>query len=150
MTLPKWVALGACACLATAVSSAQQSFPLRSGEWEARISSVGSKDAPMVLRLCLNDELWQKALAQNPSCSVQQLTFSSRGATYSMDCPMAAFQMKGKVDVSFDGKEHMTARSSMDMTFNGSDTHLVSLLDYRYKGPTCSPNDVNMRQESPH
>ncbi len=150
MTFPKWAALGVFALLASAVSSAQQKFPLRSGEWEATISAMGANSAPMVLRLCLNDELWQKAFTQNPSCSVQQLAFSSRSATYSLDCPMKTFQMKGKVDVSFESAEHMTATSSMDMTFNGTVTHLVSSLDYRYKGPACSPNDVNLRQNQPH
>jgi hypothetical protein len=114
------------------------------------MSAAGSTGQPMVLRLCLNDELWLKAFSRNPSCSVQQLSFSPTRATYSMDCPMKAFQMKGKVDVSFDGLEHMTARSSMDMTFNGATTHLDSLMDYRYKGPACSPNDVNLKQELPH
>jgi len=37
----------------------------------------------------------------------------------------------------------------MDMTMGGSTAHSVSILDYRYKGPACSPNDVNLKPQQP-
>jgi hypothetical protein len=146
MTSLKWTALCLIALMATAVSSAQQKFPLRAGEWETSTSVAGSSDKPTELLYCLNDELWTKALTQNPSCSVTQLSVTLVGASYSMDCPMKAFQMKGKVAMSFDGMSHMTAKGSFDMTVNGKVTHSESLSDYRWKGPTCNPNtDMNLK-----
>ncbi|MGD0732106.1 MAG: DUF3617 family protein [Terracidiphilus sp.] len=149
MTFSRSAFLGLIVLGATGLAPAQQKFPLRPGEWVARITTAGAKTAPMVLRLCLNDESWLKTFARNPSCSVEQLTFSSKGATYSLDCPLNSFQMKGTVDVTFEGPQHMVARSSMDMTMGGSTAHSVSVLDYRYKGPTCSPDDVNLKSDQP-
>jgi hypothetical protein len=149
MTFLKVAAFGAIVFLGASISSAQQKFPLRSGEWEASISSDASKAPPKVILLCLNDELWLKAMSQSPSCSMQKLSSSARGASYSMDCPMQAFQMKGKVDVSFLGMEHMTARASMDITLNGIASHSTISVNYRYKGSTCNPEDVNLQQNQP-
>jgi len=148
MTGLKWGALAVMAIMAVAVCSAQQKFPLRSGEWEATMSAAGPQAPPLVLRYCLNDALWEKALTQNPSCHIQMLNLSSRGASYTMDCNAQVYQMKGKVDMTFDGIEHMTAKGSIDMTMNGKTTHSVSAVDYRYKGATCSPNDLNLKQQN--
>lgn len=146
MTSLKWTALCLIALMATTASSAQQKFPLRSGEWEATTSSSLPNQAPMVLPYCLNDELWTKALTQNPSCSITQFSVSLTGTSYFMDCPMKSFQMKGKVVMTFDGMSHMTAKGSFDMTLKGKVTHSDSQTDYRFKGPTCNPNtDLNLK-----
>jgi hypothetical protein len=58
---------------------------------------------------------------------------------------MKAFQMKGKVDMTFDGMEHMVAKGQIDITMNGKTTSSSSLADYRWKGATCSPNDANLK-----
>ncbi len=146
MTSFKWTALCLIALVATAISSAQQKFPLRAGEWETTTPSSIPNQSPTVLRYCLNDELWTKALTKMTSCSVTQLNVSLIGASYILDCPMKTVQMKGKVVMSFDGMSHMTAKGSFDMTVNGKVTHSESQTDYRWKGPTCNPNtDINLK-----
>jgi len=150
MTSLKAVACGAVVLLGTSVASAQQKFPLRPGEWEASISADASKVPPKVILLCLNNELWLKAMSQNPACSMQQLSYSSKGTSYSMDCPLQTVQMSGKVYVSFLGMEHMTARATMDITLNGVTSHSKIYVDYRYKGATCGPGDVNLQQKQPN
>ncbi len=130
---------------ATANCMAQEKFPLRSGEWEAKMSDDSMPNSAMTMKYCLNDELWTRALTRNPSCKIDQLSVTSGGATYTMDCPTKSFQMKGKVELSFDGMEHMTGKGLMDMTINGKTTSSVSHVDYRWKGATCSPDDVNLR-----
>jgi hypothetical protein len=145
MTFLKWTGLSAIAFVATSLCTAQQKFPLRPGEWNVTMSAAGSQNAPMVLPFCLNDETWQKALNQNPSCTVQQFTTTSTGTSYTLDCNTKTYQMSGKVKITFDGMEHMIANSSIDMTMNGKITHLTSQVDYRWKGATCSPNDMNLR-----
>jgi hypothetical protein len=41
---------------------------------------------------CLNDEIWQKALKQNPVCTIQELKVTSGGITYSLDGRRRAFR----------------------------------------------------------
>lgn len=151
MAFLKWAALGGFVLMATAVSSAQQKFPLRSGEWETTTPSGMADQAPTVLVYCLNDELWTKSLTQDPACSIQQLRVSSSGASYIMDCQMKVFQMKGTVTMTFDGMQHMTSKGSIDLTLNGKTTHSVTQTDYRWKGPTCNPStDMNLKFSKQH
>jgi len=151
MAFLKWALLGVILLMATAVSSAQQKFPLQSGEWEATTPGSTPNQPSMVLPYCLNDELWTKALTQNPSCTITQLNASLTGASYLMDCPMKAFQMKGRIDISFDGMTHMVGKGSFDITVNGKTTHSDSQTDYRWKGPTCDPNtDLNLKFSKQH
>jgi hypothetical protein len=133
--------------MAASFCSAQQKFPLRPGEWEATLPAASAQDAPTVLPYCLNDELWLKAFNIMPSCTIQNFTMTSRGASYTMDCDMKMYRMNGKVEMTFDGMEHMSANGSFDMTMNKTTTHTTSKTDYRWKGPTCSPNDMNLRHK---
>ena len=142
-------ALFACVSIATAACSAQQKFPLRHGEWEATTASEGQKDS-LVLHYCMNDQTWMKALTQNPVCTLQQLNYSSRGASYNVDCPAKSFQMKGRVDLNFVAMEHMTAKGAFDMTVNGKTSQVVSTVDYRWKAAACNPNDINLRANKPN
>lgn len=151
MTSFKWTIFCLFALMATAVSSAQQKFPLRAGEWATTTPSTIPNQPPMVLLYCLNDELWTKALAKGTSCSVTQLNVSRTGANYVLDCPMKTVQMKDKVVMSFDGMTHMTSKSSSDMTMNGKVSHSESQTDYRWKGPTCNPTaDQNLKLSNAH
>ena len=145
MTFLKYVTLGVMAVVAIQVCSAQSKFPLRSGEWEAAMSVPGSPGSSVTMLYCLIDALWQKALTQDPMCSVQQLAITSSGGSYSLVCEMKSFQMKGKVDMVFDGLEHMTAKSQVDITMAGKTTSSASVAEYRWKGATCSPNDANLK-----
>ena len=145
MTFLKYVAFGVTTLAAIQVCSAQDKFPLRSGEWEAKMSAPGSPSSSVSMLYCLNDALWQKSLTQDPQCSIQHLAITSSGGTYAIDCEMKAFQMKGKVDMTFDGMEHMIAKGHIDITMNGKTTRSSSVADYRWKGATCSPNDANLK-----
>jgi len=145
MTLLKYVTLGALAVVAIQVCSAQSKFPLRSGEWEADMSVPGSPGSSVTMLYCLNDALWQKALTQDPLCSVQQLAITSSGGSYSLDCESKSFQMKGKVEMVFDGLEHMTANGKVDITMGGKTTSSTSVAEYHWKGATCSPDDANLK-----
>jgi hypothetical protein len=142
MTFPKHVAMGAMALVAIQVGSAQTKFPLRSGQWEATTSFVGSQTPPLTIAFCLNDESWQKALTQSPHCSVQQLKITPGGASYLVDCP--SLQTKGKVEMTFDGTQHVTAKGQFDITADGKTTSSATVAEYRWKGATCSPDDVNL------
>jgi hypothetical protein len=130
--------------LGTANCMAQEKFPLRSGEWEAKMSADNMPNSNMTMKYCLNDELWTRALTQNPDCKIGQFSVSASGATYTMDCSMESFQMKGKAELTFDGMEHMTGKGLFDMTINGKTSSVVSRVDYRWKGATCSPDDANL------
>jgi hypothetical protein len=148
MTRLHYLIPGLAAILAVQVSSAQTKFPERAGEWEVTTTAPGSQVPPTTMLYCLNDEMWQKALTQVPSCSVQQLEVKSKGVNYNLDCAGKSFQMKGKVEMTFDGPEHMTAKGLFDMTMNGKTTSSTSLVAYHWKGATCSPNDVNLKLRS--
>ena len=145
MTFLKYVALGVMAVVAIQVCSAQSKFPLRSGEWEADLSVPGSPSSSVTMLYCLNDALWQKALTQDPLCSVQQLAITSSGGSYSLNCESKSFQMKGKVNMVCDGLEHMTAKGQIDITMSGKTTSSTSVAEYHWKGATCSPNDANLK-----
>ena len=151
MTFLKMAALGASVLMAAVGSSAQQKFPLHAGEWESTIASSTPNQQPMVLRYCLNDELWTKALTKMTSCSVTHLAVTPIGASYNLDCPMKTVQMVGKVVMSFDGMSHMTAKGAFDMTMNGKVSHSETRTDYRWKSPTCNPNaDMNLKFQHAH
>jgi hypothetical protein len=145
MRFLKYVACGVTALAAIQVCSAQNKFPLRSGEWEAKMSVPGSPSSSVSMLYCLNDALWEKALTQDPQCSIQHLAITSSGGSYAIDCEMKVFQMKGKVDMTFDRMEHMIAKGQIDITMNGKTTSSTSVADYRWKGATCSPNDANLK-----
>ena len=145
MTFFKMTGLVAVVLMATSFCSAQQKFPLRSGEWEATVPAINAQDTATVLLYCLNDELWLKAFTQMPSCTIQNFNMTSKGASYTLDCNMSTYRMNGKVQMTFDGMEHMTANGSIDMTMNGKTTHSTSITDYRWKNSTCSPNDLNLK-----
>jgi hypothetical protein len=145
MTFFKMTGLVAVVLMATSCCSAQQKFPLRSGEWEATLPAVNAQDTPTIVTYCLNDELWQKAFNQMPSCTIQNFNMTSKGASYTLDCDMKMYRMNGKVVMTFDGMEHMTANGSIDMTMNGKTTHSTSQVDYHWKNATCSPNDMNLK-----
>lgn len=104
----------------------------------------------MVFLYCLNDQLWQKALTQNPSCKIDMISITSHGANYSLDCPNPVMHLRGKVQLIFDGMTHMTGNGQVDITANGNTTHSTSRIDYHWKSSTCGPNDMNLRQTRPH
>jgi hypothetical protein len=133
------------AVLVVQVMTAQVKFPERAGEWETTASSPGSPAPPMTTFFCLNDEMWQKGLTQNPSCSIHELSVTSNGVTYNMDCNGRSYQLKGKVELTFDGAEHMSGKGTMEMTMNGKTSNSTTLMDYRWKGRTCSSKDVNLK-----
>jgi hypothetical protein len=141
MGIFKWTAVTMIALIAAASCSAQHKFPLRPGEWVMTSPDAGST----TFLFCLNDEMWEKALTQNPVCTIQQFSVTASGASYYMNCPAKSFQMKGPVTLTFDGLQHMTGKAVLDMTVNGKTTTSTSLSDYQWKGATCSPNDLNMR-----
>jgi len=145
MRFLKCAALGTMILAAAGICSAQQKFPLRAGEWEATMSAPGTQGPPMTMLYCLNDQLWEKALTQNPSCKIQLGTITAAGMSYTMNCDMQLYQMKGKVDMRFEGKEHIVAKSSLEMTMQGKTTTTSSLLDYRWKAAACSQNDANLK-----
>jgi hypothetical protein len=152
MTFVKLAVLGVFALMATAVCSAQQKFPLRSGEWTSTTPDPTGTGTPFVMLFCLNDDLWVKAFVHNPSCSLKNLNITSSGGSYDMDCPGKAFQMKGTIKMTFDGMTHMTATASLDMTANGKTTHTDSTSDWHWKGATCDASaDINLRNlNRPH
>jgi len=152
MTFPKSALLGVVVLLAAPACSAQQKFPLRSGEWTATTPDpTGPNKTPYVMLFCLNDEMWTKALTQNPSCTISQFNITSGGGSYSLDCPAKSFQMKGSVKLTFDGMTHMISNGSFDSTVNGKTTHMDSTSDYRWKGPTCNPDaDMNLKFHKQH
>jgi hypothetical protein len=151
MMFLKVAALGACALIASAVVSAQQKFPLRSGEWTLSMPDpMGQGGKPFSMLLCMNDETWAKALSgRNPTCSVAQLNIGLTGGSYQLSCAGKAFQMKGSVKLSFDGPTHIHSVGSIDTTAGGTTTHMDTISDYNWKGPVCDPNaDINLKIHS--
>ena len=146
MTFLKSAVLAVIVLMATAVSSAQQKFPLRSGEWTATTPNpMHSGGPPMTMLLCMNDEAWTKALS-NRTCSLQDLNITSSGGSYSMACGTGSFQMKGSFKLTFDGMTHFVSSGFIDSTMNGKTSHMDSSTDFRWKGPTCNPDvDQNLR-----
>jgi hypothetical protein len=131
--------------MAAAPSSAQHKFPLRSGEWSVSVSGAAPSDQQPSLLYCLNDEQWTKALTQDPACIVSNLVVTPIGVSYHMVCQMKVVQTTGDEVMTFDGMEHMTAKGSFAMTFNGKTTSSTTHAEYHWKGPTCSPDDMNLR-----
>jgi len=145
MSCFKSAAFGVLALMATVPCSAQQKFPLRSGEWSVTVARTSPSDQDTTLLYCLNDEQWTKALTQDPSCTVSQLVVTPISASYHLECQMKVMQMEGNVVMSFDGMEHMTSEGSFDMIFQGKKTSSVTHAEYRWKGSACSPDDMNLR-----
>jgi len=151
MTFLKLAPLGVIVLMATAVASAQQKFPLQSGEWQATVSVPGPNGKPSVLLYCLNDETWDTALIHNPACSTQKLNITSGGASYVMDCQHGSVQTRGTVTITFDGKQHMITKDSIDTITNGQTANKVYSVDYRWNGPTCNPStDMNLKFKQAH
>jgi hypothetical protein len=150
MSILKCAALGIFALAATATCVAQHKFPLRSGEWLATMPMPGSQ-TPMTMLFCLNDDLWEKAFSQNPSCKISEFNLSSTAVSYQIDCDMKSMTMKGRIDGSFDGMEHMTSKATLDMTMNGKATQSSASTDWRFKGATCNPDaDMNLKLHKEH
>ena len=147
MTLLKGVTVGVLALAAIQICSAQSRFPLRPGEWEAKLSAPGDPGPPVTTLFCLNDALWVKALTQNPICTIRQLSVTAGGASYTMDCETKAFQMKGNVNLVFDGMEHMTANGKIDISMSGKTSSSSTEADYRWKSAACSANDANLKPQ---
>ncbi len=143
MRVSGWVGLCVVVLTTGTLCSAQQKFPQRPGEWAMTSPEMGSK--PMLF--CLNDDEWQKALTQNKVCTIHDLNVSSSGVSYSVDCPGKSFQMKGRVTMTFDGKEHMIGTGQIDSLMNGKTTTTQTHQDFRWKNPECSPNDLNLRAD---
>jgi hypothetical protein len=146
MTSLKWSALCLIALMAS-VGSAQQKFPLRSGEWTATTPDpTHTGQQQMTMLFCMNDATWTKAINGNPRCTMEQLNIASSGGSYSLTCSGQAFQMKGSFKMTFDGMTHMTTSGSIDTTANGKTSHMDSTVDFHWKGTTCNPNvDMNLR-----
>lgn len=146
MTVFKWTALGAAVLAAAGVCPAQQQqrFPLQPGEWEVSTTAQGSRE-PVVLRVCLNDDLWTRALSPSPKCSIQGLNVTAKGVSYVSTCPSSTSEMKSTVEITFDGKDHMVAKGTSEIVADGNKSTIKSLADYRWKNPTCNPSDVNLK-----
>jgi hypothetical protein len=145
--LNKLAALGACALLASAVVSAQQKFPLRSGEWTLSMPDPTEAGKQFSMLLCMNDETWAKALSgRNPTCTVTQINIGLTGGSYQLNCAGKTFQMKGGVKLTFDGPTYIHSVGAIDTTVNGNTTHMDTISDYNWKGPVCDPNaDINLK-----
>jgi len=132
-----------------ATGMAQQRFPGRPGDWEFTSKSEGLPE-PVVLRMCLTDETWSKALTQNnSSCKIQQVSATSTNLHWKLDCEMrSGGKGGGDVELTFDGPEHMTGKSAITMTVRGQTMNMSMQLDYRWKGPVCTDADVNMKKKT--
>jgi hypothetical protein len=152
MTFFKWAFLGAIILMANSISSAQEKFPLRSGEWQVTSPSAVPNQPPIVQLYCLNDDLWAKTLVRNHSCTITDYALTSAGASYHMSCSMKTFQMKGKVSIVFDGMTHMVGQGSFTMdTVKSGVSHSDSQTDYRWLSATCNPStDVNLKVGNPN
>ena len=141
LTWPMWIAACVVAVMTSGVSAAQ-GFPLRPGEWEISTTSEMTGD-PFALLFCFTDETWKKGLTQNPACAIRELSVTSKGIHYLMDCQMKTVQMKGPVDLTFDGMEHMTGKATFARTRKGKTTGMQVVMDYRWKAAACGPADLN-------
>jgi hypothetical protein len=150
MSYSKWPSFCLIAFMVTATCSAQQKFPLRSGEWASTTPDPTHKtQQPLTMLFCMNDATWTKALNGNPVCSIRQLNIASSGGSYSMSCAGQAFQMNGAFKLTFDGMTHMTTKGSVETTVGGKTNHMDSSTDFRWKGPNCNPNvDVNLKNRN--
>jgi hypothetical protein len=142
--------LGFVVFLSTSATWAQQKFPLRQGEWTMTTPDPTDPDHPMVMNFCLNDEAWSRALSPNSTCIVSDFKFNPNGATYNFTCKGASMQMSGAGTWTFDGMEHIVAKTVMTMTIGGKTKTSPAQGDFRWKKPACDPNDVNLRARQPH
>jgi len=147
MTFPKFATVALFALLTTAAASAQQHFPLRSGEWTSTTSQTSQVTGkPITMLMCMNDETFTKALSGNPTCSLKNFILTPVGGSYSLACSGKNMQMTGDFKIVFDGMTHMTSSGSMTISFNGKTNQMNSTSDFRWKGPVCDPNaDINLR-----
>ena len=135
--------IGVLGSVAVAVTAAPQGFPLRPGDWEVTTTSTGGR--PIAQHFCYTNETWAKGLTQNPLCTIQQLTVTAAGMHYNLACTMKTAEIKGPVDVTFDGMEHMTGKASMATTVGGKTTTSQTVTDSRWKAMACTAADVNMK-----
>ena len=150
MNYSKWLMYAIFALIVTAAAtsnSAQQKFPLRSGEWTATMKLDPSLP-PSTILYCLNDDLWNKSLTQNGTCTVTQLSLTSSGMSYISNCTMSGAQIKSTVQMTFDGMQHMTSSAVTDLTMGGKTTKSSMTIDYRWKGSACTPSDKNLEKKS--
>ena len=147
MTFPKFATVALFALLTTAAASAQQHFPLRSGEWTSTTSQTSQVTGkPITMLMCMNDETFTKALSGNPTCYLKNFVLTPVGGSYSLACSGKNMQMTGDFKIVFDGMTHMTSSGSMTISFNGKTNQMNSTSDFRWKGPVCDPNaDINLR-----
>ena len=122
-----------------------QGFPMRSGVWDATVSASNANIAPMKIQYCLNDATWAKALSMNKACKMDRLSVGVGGLHYYLRCKTVDREMKGPVQLSFDGKEHMTQKASMELTTQGHSINAISTVDYRWKSATCTGKESNMK-----
>ena len=115
---------------------------MRAGDWE--YAAKMPNGAPLITHFCLNDDTWIKSVTQNPVCKIEGLSVTSKGASYTMDCPT----MKGSIELIFDGLEHMAGKASITMTRNGKTSNSQSSSDWRWKGDACNSADVNLKKKS--
>ena len=150
MTFSKWTKLAIFALMTTAAASAQQHFPLRSGEWTSSTSDpTNPAGKPITMLMCMNDEAWAKALSGNPTCTLKQFNLTATGGTYSLACSGKSMQMTGDFKMVFDGMTHMTSSGSMTISFNGKTNQMNSTSDFHWKGPVCDPNaDMKLRNHN--
>jgi hypothetical protein len=142
-----WVAAGVLVFLAAGAGVAQQGFPERPGDWEVTTKTDAVPGPPMVQHFCLTTETWIKGLTQNPSCKIQEISVTSKGMHYALECDLKTIQMKGPNDITFDGLEHMTGKSTITTTAGGKTTSSVVTQDYRWKGAACTDADVNTKKK---
>jgi hypothetical protein len=135
-----FVLLVACAAVSPAIHA--QSFPGRSGHWDATVKSAGQES--ISLNFCMNDDTWKRALNTNKACTISQFSSTLTGASYHVDCNMRSATMKGDTTIHFDGKEHMTSTAKFDMVMNGKPSSFESAVDYRWKAASCTGNEMNL------
>ena len=151
MTFPKLAAVGAIALMATAVSSAQQKFPMQSGEWAVTLTVAAPNGKPAVLLYCLNDETWDKALIHNPACSTQKLSITSSGASYVMDCQHGSSRQRAPLVLPLTESSTWSPRIPSTPSPTVKPPIEEYSADYRWKGPSCDPNaDMNLKFNKQH
>ena len=137
----------ACFAFAAALCSAcaAQSFPGRSGHWDATAKSTGQE--PMPMAFCLNDDTWKRAVFANKSCTVSPISTTLNSSTYHLDCNVGGMTMKGDTTLRFDGKQHMTSSAKFDMVMQGKPSTVESTVDYHWTSSSCTGNEMNMLAE---
>jgi hypothetical protein len=137
-------AIGTAVLLPATASRAQQKFPLRQGEWIFTTPDPSNPNHPFTLNVCMNDVAWSRSISQSPSCTVSDLRVTSAGVTYNLDCNAKSMQMTVSGTWKFDGMEHIATKSITTMTIGGKATTSTSQGDFRWKNPSCSPDDANL------